>query len=91
MKKTVLLSVAAALMLGGMFSCSLSGRFMTAVNLSPDTTTVLRNPLNGWVMYLGRSWDENFWTTLHYDNMPTSEGTEVRVSDYASTCYIGTS
>lgn len=91
MKKTVLLSFAAALMLGGMFSCSPSGRSMTAVNLSPDTTTVLRNPLNGWVMYLGRSWDENFWTTLHYDNMPTSEGTEVRVSDYASTAYIRTS
>ena len=91
MKKTVFLSFAAALMLGGMCSCSPSGRSMTAVNLSPDTTTVLRNPLNGWVMYLGRSWDENFWTTQHYDNMPTSEGSEVRVSDYASTAYIRTS
>lgn len=62
------------------------------INLSPDRTTVLRNPLNGWVMYLGRSWDENFWTTQGYDNMKVSGSAEtVRVSDYASTCYIRTS
>lgn len=62
------------------------------VNLSPDKTTVLRNPLNGWVLYLGRSWDENFWTTQGYDHMVVSDsGETVRVSDYASTCYIRTS
>lgn len=31
------------------------------VNFEPDTLRVLRNPLQGWVMYLGRNWDENFW------------------------------
>lgn len=62
------------------------------VNISPDKTTVLRNPLNGWTMYLGRSWDENFWTTQGYDNMKVSDSAEtVKVSDYASTCYIRTS
>ena len=26
------------------------------VEFTPDTKTVLRNPLNGWVMYLRRDW-----------------------------------
>lgn len=62
------------------------------VSFQPDTETVLRNPLNGWVMYLGRSWDEDFWTETDppYDAMPTSDGTVVRVSDYATTAYIRT-
>ncbi|MGM9735734.1 MAG: DUF4832 domain-containing protein [Candidatus Cryptobacteroides sp.] len=62
------------------------------VNFEPDTVTVLRNPLNGWVMYLGRTWDGDFWdvTQPPYDRMPTSEGTVVRVSDYANTAYIRT-
>ena len=64
---------------------------MTTLNFSPDTTTVLRNPLNGWVMYLGRNWDENFWDTQGYDTMRVSETQTVKVSDYASTCYIRTS
>ena len=33
------------------------------VCFEPDTTSVLKNPLTGWVMYLGRAWDENFWQT----------------------------
>lgn len=62
------------------------------VGVSADRTTVLRNPLNGWVIYLGRSWDENFWTTSGYDHMQASGQSEtVKVSDYASTCYIRTS
>ncbi len=62
------------------------------VRPTADTTTVLRNPLDGWVLYIGRSWDENFWTTQGYDDMKVNgpEGT-VRVSDYAGTCYIRTS
>ena len=39
------------------------------VYFEPDTTSVLKNPLTGWVMYLGRAWDENFWQTHHYDAM----------------------
>ncbi len=30
-------------------------------SFEPDTVHVLKNPLTGWVMYLGRTWDENFW------------------------------
>lgn len=62
------------------------------VTFVPDTVTVLKNPLNGWVMYLGRRWDDDFWTKAEpqYDAMPTSEGTVVRVSDYATTAYIRT-
>lgn len=62
------------------------------VKVIGDKKTVLRNPLNGWVMYMGRGWDENFWTTMGYDNMKVPElATPVKVSDYASTCYIRTS
>ncbi len=57
----------------------------------PDRTSVIRNPLTGWVMYLGRSWDENFWTSVGYDAMPTSDGSTVKVSDYATTAYLRTS
>lgn len=57
----------------------------------PDTQTVLRNPLNGWVMYLRRDWDETFWEREGYDRMVTSTGDTVRVSDYANTAYVRTS
>lgn len=54
------------------------------VCFEPDTTSVLKNPLTGWVMYLGRAWDENFWQTQRYDAMPVNGGdSTVRVSDYA--------
>ena len=61
------------------------------VTFSPDTETVLRNPLNGWVVYLGRHWDETFWEKTGYDHIATSEGDTVRVSDYANTVYVRTS
>ena len=55
----------------------------------PDTVSVLKNPLTGWVMYLGRNWDENFWEKQKYDAMPVHYGdSAVKVSDYAGTCYI---
>lgn len=34
------------------------------VCFKPDTLSVLKNPLTGWVMYLGRMWDENFLANL---------------------------
>ena len=43
------------------------------VKITPDKKTVLRNPLNGWVIYMGRGWDENFWTTEGYDNVSVPE------------------
>lgn len=58
--------------------------------IQPNTTRVLRNPLNGWVMYMGRTWDENFWTELGYDQLSVGDSM-VRVSDYANTCYVRTS
>lgn len=70
--------------------CS-SGENHKTISFTPDTVTVLRNPLNGWVLYLARNWDENFWTDKGYDAMPTNDGRTVKVSDYASTAYIRTS
>lgn len=66
----------------------LGGR--VTVTVSPDSVRVLRNPLSGWVMYLGRAWDENFWAERGYDSMPAGD-TVVRVSDYATTAYLRTS
>ena len=68
----------------------------TSVQLRAEREALVRNPLNGWVMYLGRSWNEDFWTNPDvpyspYDAMPTSEGSTVKVSDYASTAYLRTS
>jgi len=62
------------------------------VVFEPDTVKVLRNPLQGWVMYLGRTWDENFWDDKGYDCMKVDDdGNTVRVSDYASCAYMRTS
>ena len=61
------------------------------VKITPDRSSVLRNPLNGWTLYIGRSWDENFWTTQGYDAISVeSLGTTVKASDYASTAYLRT-
>ena len=60
------------------------------VSFKPDTVRVLRNPLCGWVMYVGRGWDADFWQKEGYDAMSVGDST-VRVSDYANTCYIRTS
>ena len=62
------------------------------VPFEADTVRVLRNPLQGWVMYLGRTWDENFWDERGYDSMKVpGESGPVRVSDYASCAYVRTS
>lgn len=59
---------------------------------TPDTVRVLRNPLSGWVMYLARNWDENFWKEKGYDSMKVSDDSvTVRVSDFASCAYMRTS
>lgn len=62
------------------------------VDFYPDTVSVLDNPLDGWVLYLGRNWDADFWETQGYDNVKVSgQDTAVRVSDYAGTAYLRTS
>lgn len=84
--------VSAAVLLTAIATCTLTANARERVfRFEADTVRVLRNPLNGWVMYLNRNWDDDFWTKAGYDEMKTSEGTTVRVSDYASTAYIRTS
>ncbi|MDE6154315.1 MAG: DUF4832 domain-containing protein, partial [Muribaculaceae bacterium] len=62
------------------------------VTFDGDSTTVLRNPLQGWVMYLGRTWNEEFWTEKGYDSMTVvGENEPVKVSDFATCAYIRTS
>lgn len=63
------------------------------LNIEPDRTSVIKNPLNGWVMYLGRSWDENFGTEIGYDHWPVGKDGKqyVNVADYCGTAYIRTS
>lgn len=59
------------------------------INITPDKTTVLRNPLCGWVLYAGLGNDlSDFWK--RYDSMESSVG-PVNVSEYASTLLIRTS
>lgn len=52
MNRFTKLLIIAAVCLPAAVSCN-SGK----VVFTPDTETVLRNPLNGWVMYLRRDWD----------------------------------
>ncbi|MFF2324852.1 DUF4832 domain-containing protein [Streptomyces sp. NPDC058103] len=52
-----------------------------------DHSTVLRNPLNGWVLYGDTSFPDNFWTARDGISVPGVDGT-VRASDYASTFYL---
>ena len=62
------------------------------VNIAPDTVSVIKNPLNGWVMYMGRNWDADFGKVFRYDEFPADvPGGKVRVSDYCGTAYIRTS
>ena len=86
MKRSVKLIIASLLAVS-----AFPARAGQTVRFSPDTETVLRNPLNGWVMYLRRNWDENFWENEGYDYMVTSDGDTVKVSDYAGVAYVRTS
>ena len=57
------------------------------VSIEPDTIRMLRNPLNGWVVYGTALAMPDFWN--NYDNMNVpSLGKSVKVSDYANTLYI---
>lgn len=56
------------------------------VNPTYNSTTFLRNPLNGWVLYSGAD-DPNWWDKLY--SVP-SVG-QVKALDYASACYVRTS
>ncbi|WP_442589446.1 DUF4832 domain-containing protein [Pedobacter sp. AW31-3R] len=60
----------------------------TLVSPKYNRTAVLRNPLNGWVMYGARTADESYWDTEYY---VSDLGKKVKAIDYASACYIRTS
>lgn len=66
-------------------SSSIEGN--TTVKISPDRTSVIHNPLNGWVMYLSGNADPSYFDTKIY---VADLGKEVLVRDYASACYIRT-
>lgn len=57
------------------------------VNIKPERSKFLRNPLQGWNIYtgIGSGMMDNFWNI--YDNFDSSEG-KVKVSDYGTTLYI---
>ena len=57
------------------------------VNIKPERSKFLRNPLQGWNIYtgIGSGMMDNFWDI--YDNFDSSEG-KVKVSDYGTTLYI---
>ena len=90
MKKFLLFSLISTLALS--VSCNSPEKRHVSMTFSPDTVRVLDNPLNGWVMYLARNWDGDFWETQGYDRMPADSGKlTVKVSDYASVAYLRTS
>ena len=60
------------------------------VKIAPDRVSVIKNPMSGWALYVGRTWDDTFWAAQGYDTMKTSEGTVVKVSDYATCAYLRT-
>lgn len=53
-----------------------------------NSTTFLRNPLNGWVMYGRREATDTYWDSEFF--VPQL-GTNVKAIDYASACYLRTS
>ena len=57
------------------------------VKLAADRTTVLKNPLNGWVMYVSGSSDPSYFDKEFY---VSSLGKNVKVRDYASCFYVRT-
>ena len=59
----------------------------TTVKITADKTSVLRNPLTGWVMYVSGTADPSYFDTKI--SVPDL-GKEVYVRDYASACYIRT-
>lgn len=55
--------------------------------LAADTTSILRNPLTGWVLYGTGSPSADYWTT--YDALEIEGRDEpVRVADHAQTLYM---
>lgn len=60
----------------------------TLVKPKYNRSSVIRNPLNGWVMYAARDADASYWDTEFY---VSDLGKRVKAIDYASACYLRTS
>jgi len=60
----------------------------TVVRPKYNKIKVLRNPLNGWVMYSSADYDVSYWDTEFW---VSDIAKTVKVRDYASACYIRTS
>ena len=60
----------------------------TLVKPKYSRSAMLRNPLNGWVMYAARTATDSHWNTEYY--VPDL-GKRVKAIDYASACYLRTS
>ena len=60
----------------------------TLVKTKYNKTKVIRNPLNGWVMYASGSADPTYWDTEFWIS---DIAKTVKAIDYASACYIRTS
>lgn len=57
------------------------------INIEPETQKLLRNPLNGWVMYGSINMTPEFWAK--YDNIAVPGlASPVKISDYAHTLYF---
>lgn len=57
------------------------------VKISPDRTSVLKNPLTGWAMYVSGTADPSYLDTEFY---VSSLGKNVRVADYSTCIYVRT-
>lgn len=94
--KIILNCILMALLCSGIFACSDNENKQdgdvygnnTLVKTKYNRSSVIRNPLNGWVMYAARDADESYWDKEIY---VVDLGKKVKASDYASACYIRTS
>jgi len=57
------------------------------INIEPETKKVIKNPLNGWVMYSSMDANTNFWDTYENLNVPGVSMLQ-KTSDYAGTFYL---
>lgn len=60
----------------------------TLIQPTYNSSSLLRNPLNGWVIYAARTADESYWDTEFY---VSDLDKKVKAIDYASACYVRTS
>ena len=68
-----------------------TAKAQSVINITPDEQVLLRNPMQGWVIYagLGDGLADNFWSLYDdFDCVDDGVAKKVKVSDYATTLYI---